>query len=144
MDQDTKIIKIILDANQATQARKKYEEQQIKAHQNYLDALRRGDQEGMRRAKVEEARAKQALDRMMSRTQIIDRALRNLDKATPKELKKVIKEINDALNSGNVERNSQEWQELTAKLRDARQELRQINNESRAAAETQPSEKKRR
>lgn len=141
MDQDTKIIKIILDANQATQARKKYEEQQIKAHQNYLDALRRGDQEGMRRAKAEEARAKQALDRMMSRTQIIDRALRNLDKATPKELKKVIKEINDALNSGNVERNSQEWQELTAKLRDARQELRQINNESRAAAETLPSEK---
>ena len=141
MDQDTKIIKIILDANQATQARKKYEEQQIKAHQNYLDALRRGDQEGMRRAKAEEARAKQALDRMMSRTQIIDRALRNLDKATPKELKKVIKEINDALNSGNVARNSQEWQELTAKLRDARQELRQINNESRAAAETLPSEK---
>lgn len=141
MDQDTKIIKIILDANQATQARKKYDEQRIKAHQNYLDALRRGDQEGMRRAKAEEARAKQALDRMMSRTQIIDRALRNLDKATPKELKKVIKEINDALNSGNVERNSQEWQELTAKLRDARQELRQINNESRAAAETLPSEK---
>ena len=141
MDQDTKIIKIILDANQATQTRKKYEEQQIKAHQNYLDALRRGDQEGVRRAKAEEARAKQALDRMMSRTQIIDRALRNLDKATPKELKKVIKEINDALNSGNVERNSQEWQELTAKLRDARQELRQINNESRAAAETLPSEK---
>ena len=98
----------------------------------------------MRRAKAEEARAKQALDRMMSRTQIIDRALRNLDKATPKELKKVIKEINDALNSGNVERNSQEWQELTAKLRDARQELRQINNESRTAAETQPSEKRKR
>ena len=141
MDKDTKIIKIILDANQATQTRKKYDEQRIKAHQNYLDALRRGDQEGMRRAKAEEARAKQALDRMMSRTQIIDRALRNLDKATPKELKKVIKEINDALNSGNVERNSQEWQELTAKLRDARQELRQINNESRAAAETLPSEK---
>lgn len=141
MDKDTKIIKIILDANQATQTRKKYDEQRIKAHQNYLDALRRGDQEGVRRAKAEEARAKQALDRMMSRTQIIDRALRNLDKATPKELKKVIKEINDALNSGNVERNSQEWQELTAKLRDARQELRQINNESRAAAETLPSEK---
>lgn len=141
MDQDTRIIKIILDANQATQTRKKYDEQRIKAHQNYLDALRRGDQEGMRRAKAEEARAKQALDRMMSRTQIIDRALRNLDKATPKELKKVIKEINAALNSGNVERNSQEWQELTDKLRDARQELRQINNESRAAAETLPSEK---
>ncbi len=141
MDKDTRIIKIILDANQATQTRKKYDEQRIKAHQNYLDALRRGDQEGMRRAKAEEARAKQALDRMMSRTQIIDRALRNLDKATPKELKKVIKEINDALNSGNVERNSQEWQELTAKLRDARQELRQINNESRAAAENLPSEK---
>ena len=141
MDKDTRIIKIILDANQATQTRKKYDEQRIKAHQNYLDALRRGDQEGMRRAKAEEARARQALDRMMSRTQIIDRALRNLDKATPKELKKVIKEINDALNSGNVERNSQEWQELTAKLRDARQELRKINNESRAAAETLPSEK---
>ncbi len=139
MDKDTRIIKIILDANQATQTRKKYDEQRIKAHQNYLDALRRGDQEGMRRAKAEEARAKQALDRMMSRTQIIDRALRNLDKATPKELKKVIKEINDALNSGNVERNSQEWQELTAKLRDARQELRQINNESRAAAANPPS-----
>lgn len=139
MDKDTRIIKIILDANQATQTRKKYDEQRIKAHQNYLDALRRGDQEGMRRAKAEEARARQALDRMMSRTQIIDRALRNLDKATPKELKKVIKEINDALNSGNVERNSQEWQELTAKLRDARQELRLINNESRAAAANPPS-----
>ena len=66
----------------------------------------------------------------------MEKVLRSLDSATPKELKVTIKEINRELNSGNVERGSEQWQALTRSLQEANKELQKIKDEQKAAGDS--------
>ena len=98
------------------------------------DAFDRGDGKALQAYAKEIKSLETQATRLSSRAQTVEKVLRSLDSATPKELKATIKEINRELNSGNVERGSEQWQVLTRSLQEANKELQKIKKEQNAAS----------
>ncbi len=71
--------------------------------------------------------------RLKKETYDVGEAMKTLDSASPKELRKTLSAINRQLNSGTVKRNSDEWKELTNNARLVRGELSKIWQEQKAA-----------
>ena len=65
--------------------------------------------------------------------QRIERTIKNMSAAGPKELRDTIKSINALLNSGNIERGSAQWKYLTSSLKEANTELAKIRTETKAS-----------
>lgn len=76
------------------------------------------------------------LNRMQSAAQAADRVLTNLSKANLKDLKTTLKNINRELNSGNIERGSERWNELAKKAREVKTEIAKVNDEMKVAKTT--------
>ena len=66
---------------------------------------------------------------MESATMQVERVLKQLDKATPKELQRTLKTLEKQLN--NLERGSQEWKLQTEYIKRVREELDKVNRELR-------------
>ena len=81
--------------------------------------------------KVKERELKENVNRM----EALEMVLHRLDKATPKQLRDTIKEINKTLNSGTVERGSEEWDAYMHAIRAAKTELKHLNDEQKAFEE---------
>ena len=64
---------------------------------------------------------------------MVNSTMNNLSAATPKELRRAIKAINQELNSGRVKRGSEEWNQYTEALRRANAELKKIKDETDVA-----------
>jgi phage tail tape measure protein, TP901 family len=78
--------------------------------------------------KVKERELKANVNRM----EALETVLHRLDKATPKQLRDMIKEIYKTLNSGTVERGSKEWDAYMHAIRAAKTELKKLNDEQKA------------
>ena len=78
--------------------------------------------------KVKERELKENVNRM----EALEMVLHRLDKATPKQLRDTIKEIYKTLNSGTVERGSEEWDAYMHAIRAAKTELKRLNDEQKA------------
>lgn len=63
---------------------------------------------------------------LRKRTQSIDEAMQNISLSTPKELKRLMAQINGELNSGAIERGTKEWDEYCDKLKQVKTELKKI------------------
>lgn len=61
----------------------------------------------------------------------VKRVMDSLSGATIKELKQNLNALEKALNSGTVERNSKEWQELTSAIRSTRAEMEKVRSETK-------------
>ena len=61
----------------------------------------------------------------------VKRVMDSLSGATIKELKQNLISLEKALNSGTVERNSKEWQELTSAIRSTRSEMEKVRAETK-------------
>ncbi len=59
----------------------------------------------------------------------IDAAMNNIGLATPKELRRLLKDINAKLNSGHIARGSEEWKKYQAQLKLVNAEIRKVNDE---------------
>lgn len=94
------------------------------------------DSKQFKKLATEISKNEQKLKLMKNRMDSVNDALRNMSTAKPKQLKDTIKDINALLNSGNIERGSQEWKALTASLKEANTELMKIKNESKASQST--------
>ena len=81
--------------------------------------------------KVKERELKENVNRM----EALETVLHRLDKATPKQLRDTIKEIYKTLNSGTVERGSEEWDAYMHAIRAAKTELKKLNKEQEAFEE---------
>lgn len=81
--------------------------------------------------KVKERELKENVNRM----EALEMVLHRLDKATPKQLRDTIKDINKTLNSGTVERGSEEWDAYMHAIRAAKTELKKLNKEQEAFEE---------
>ena len=81
--------------------------------------------------KVKERELKANVNRM----EALEMVLHRLDKATPKQLRDTIKEIYKMLNSGTVERGSEEWDAYMHAIRAAKTELKKLNKEQEAFEE---------
>ena len=81
--------------------------------------------------KVKERELKENVNRM----EALEMVLHRLDKATPKQLRDTLKEIYKTLNSGTVERGSEEWDAYMHAIRAAKTELKKLNGEQKAFEE---------
>ena len=59
----------------------------------------------------------------------IDVAMNNIGLATPKELRRLLKDINAKLNSGHIARGSEEWKKYQVQLKLVNAEIRKVNDE---------------
>lgn len=73
------------------------------------------------------------LEMMENRLTTVNKSIRNMSGASPKQLRDTIKDINALLNSGSIERGSENWKALTAALKEANTELAKIKDESKAS-----------
>ena len=73
------------------------------------------------------------LEMMENRLTTVNKTISNMSDASPKQLRDTIKNINALLNSGYIERGSENWKALTAALKEANTELTKIKNESKAS-----------
>ena len=74
----------------------------------------------------------QELKANVNRMEALETVLHRLDKATPKQLRDTIKDINKTLNSGTVERGSKKWDAYMHAIRAAKTELKKLNDEQKA------------
>lgn len=131
--QDFKTVKLVINSDQAQQKLDDINKKLETARQKRAEAFERGDAKALQTYTREVKNLERQAKRMQSRAQTVEKVLKNLDKATPKELKETIKEINKELESGNVERGSEQWKTLTRALAEARTELNKISEETKAA-----------
>ncbi len=130
--QDIKTVKLVINSDQAQQKLDDINKKLETARQKRAEAFERGDAKALQTYTREVKNLERQAKRMQSRAQTVEKVLKNLDKATPKELKKTIKEINKELESGSVERGSEQWKTLTRALTEAKTELKKIKEETNA------------
>ena len=138
VEKDIKIIELHVNDNDAKenieQLRKKVEElnQQRKTAEQVLkdssstDAQRKRAMETIKKINSELKKNTRELERSENRVQALTEGLRRMDKQTPKELQKTIRQINAELNSGAVQRGSEQWDAYTEALKSAKKELQEI------------------
>ena len=138
VEKDIKIIELHVNDNDAKenieQLRKKVEElnQQRKTAERELkdssttDAQRKRAKERIKEIVSELKKNTRELERSENRVQALTEGLRRMDKQTPKELQKTIRQINAELNSGAVQRGSEQWDAYTEALKSAKKELQEI------------------
>ena len=143
-EKDIKIVELRVNGRQAAEQLwelkkrvKELEEEKAKAEKTLSDGgLSKADEKKVAenlRSVTRELNAKNKELRLsVTRMETMETVLRRLDKATPKQLRATIKELNAELNSGRVERGSEEWNAYTEAIKTARGELKKLNDEQRA------------
>lgn len=130
---DIKTVTLAINSEQAQRKLDEINKRLEEARKKKLEAFERGDGKALQ-AYAKEIKSLEAQSaRLQSRASTVTHVLNNLDKATPRELKATIKEINRELNSGSVERGSEQWKVLTRGLQEANAELKKIKDEQKAA-----------
>lgn len=102
---------------------------QEELRKKFKDATSAGDHAAVDKIAKELNKVNREIANMQTNASNIRAAMKRLDEASPKELKKTIKLINDELNSGRVERGSEEWNEYVKALRKAKEEMQGLNEE---------------
>lgn len=130
---DIKTVTLAINSEQAQRKLDEINKRLEEARKKKLEAFDRGDGKALQ-AYAKEIKSLEAQSaRLQSRASTVTKVLNNLDKATPRELKATIKEINRELNSGSVERSSEQWKVLTRGLQEANAELKKIKDEQKTA-----------
>ena len=138
VEKDIKIIELHVNDNDAKenieQLRKKVEElnqqrkiaEQVLKDSSSTDAQRKRAMETIKKINSELKKNTRELERSENRVEALTNGLRRMDKQTPKELQKTIRQINAELNSGAVKRGSEQWDAYTEALKSAKKELQEI------------------
>lgn len=122
---------IILKVNDQA-SRDKFDQLEAKAkqlRQRFDECFKKGDTRGLMEVNKELQKVNNEMNRVRTNAANIRAAMVDLNQATPRELQRTIKMINDELNSGRVKRGSEEWDHYIAKLKETQAELRKVRNE---------------
>ena len=130
---DIKTVQLIVNSEQAKKKLDEINQKLDVAKKKKHDAFLVGDAKGIEVYSKEIKKLETQLKNAQTRGETIAKTLKNLDKATPNELKATIREVTKELNSGKVARGSQEWEKLNDVLRECNEELKKIKEESKAA-----------
>ena len=130
---DIKTVQLIVNSEQAKKKLDEINQKLDVAKKKKMDAFNAGDAKGIEVYSKEIKKLETQLKNATTRGETIAKTLKNLDKATPNELKATIREVTKELNSGKVARGSKEWEVLNDALRECNEELKKIKEESKAA-----------
>ena len=143
-EKDTFILELQVNGSQAMQQldelrkhvadlqEKKAKAQQTLANIFASDEMKRQAVADLKAINKELKEKERELKANVNRMEALEMVLHRLDKATPKQLRDTIKEINKTLNSGEVERGSEEWDAYMNAIRAAKTELKRLNDEQKA------------
>ena len=95
-----------------------------------------GNQKGLKEAEKGLRKVYREMDNLQKRTMDVDSAMAHLSTATPKELKRVLEQINRELNSGAIKRGTKEWNEYNDKLKQVKAELKKIADEQKVVSDS--------
>ena len=124
--------KVLLNAEQAKNEISKIEQKIEHLNKKRDEAWNNNDIETWKKLGKEIDSNEKKIWNIEGKMHSINRTLENMSDAGPKNLRQTIKAISDMLNSGSVERGSEQWKALTASLRQAKGELKQISQETAA------------
>ena len=133
---DIKTIELIVNSEQAKKRLDELNQRLATMKQKREEALNKGDVRGLQVYSKEIQKIERELSRTESRAQTMSKALANLDRSAPNELKRTLAELNRELNSGRVQRGSAEWDALTRAIRETKTALAQVNTEMRAVRQS--------
>lgn len=125
------IAEVVLKCN-SEDYKRTYEDNIAKAkalRKALADAYSAGDARKVIEVNKELQKTNATIQRMRTNASNVEAAMRNLDKATPKELHRALKAINAELSSGRVERGSKEWDTYVDKLKAVKRQLSEVNAE---------------
>ncbi len=105
-----------------------------------VQASQAGDTKRVKQLETELRKTNNQIRTMQRNTGNINETLKNLSLATPKELQQTIKAINRELNSGRIQRGSEEWKGYTEALKQVKRELKAIQDEQNEAPESMISQ----
>ena len=143
-EKDTFILELQVNGSQAMQQldelrkhvadleEKKAKAQQTLANIFATDEMKRQAVADLKAINKELKEKERELKANVNRMEALEMVLHRLDKATPKQLRDTIKEIYKMLNSGTVERGSEEWDAYMHAIRVAKTELKNLNDEQKA------------
>lgn len=126
---DIKTIQLIVNSEQATKRLDGLKAKLIQIKQKKDEAFEKGDASAFDLYSKELRKTQKEISKVETRAEGMARTLRNLDKATPKQLRATLNELTKQLNSGKVERGSKEWNTLTDAIKRTNEELKMVDNE---------------
>lgn len=111
---DIKTVQLIVNSEQAKKKLDEINQKLDVAKKKKHDAFLVGDAKGIEVYSKEIKKLETQLKNAQTRGVTIAKPLKDLDKATPNELKSTIRAIMSEMNSGKIERVSKEWEVLNA------------------------------
>ena len=126
---DIKTIQLIVNSEQATKRLDDLKSKLIQIKQKKDEAFEKGDASAFDLYSKELRKTQKEISKVETRAEGMARTLRNLDKATPKQLRATLNELTKQINSGKVERGSKEWNTLTEAIKRTKEELKMVDNE---------------
>ncbi len=131
MSTQTRESEVILKINsqQAQQKLKQLEDQAKSLRQEFSEAFKKGDTRGIAEVNKKLQKVNKEIANMRTNAANIRAAMTRLDEASPRELQRTLKLINNELNSGRVRRGSKEWGEYVGRLKEVQAELRKVKAE---------------
>lgn len=100
------------------------------------EARKKKDWEATKSLNKDILETRKRIREVQSETANLSEAIAHINTATPKELNKMLRDINAALNSGHVERGTRQWEEYTEAARRVKEEIKNVNDEMKYTGET--------
>lgn len=123
---DVAEVLIKIDDKEAKKKMPELEKQAEVLRKKFEECFKNGDQKGIKEAEKGLRKVYKEMDALQRRTLDLDSAMKNLSTATPKELKRIMEQLNRELNSGAIERGTKEWDEYCDKLKQVKTELKKV------------------
>lgn len=122
---------VILKVNskEAQEKLERLENQAADLRDRFAEAFRKGDTRGIDTINKQLQKVNKEIDNMRTNAANIRAAMVRLNEASPRELQRTIKLINNELNSGRVKRGTREWDEYVDKLKEVQTELQKVKKE---------------
>lgn len=122
---------VILKVNskEAQEKLERLENQAADLRERFAEAFRKGDTRGIDAINRQLTKVNKEIDNMRTNAANIRAAMVRLDEASPRELQRTIKLINNEINSGRVKRGTKEWDEYVDKLKEVQSELKKVKKE---------------
>ena len=122
-------VELLINGQQAQQTLNQLRQNALQLETAIAKAAATGNKADLKRLRKELTDTKRQIREMESATQQVDYVLRNLDKATPRELNKALQNLNRQLEY--IERGSEAWKAHTEKIKQVKAELKAVNDQLR-------------
>ena len=122
-------VELQINGQQAQQTLSQLRQNALQLESAIAKAAATGNKTDLKRLRKELTDTKRQIREIESATQQVEHVMRNLDKATPRELNKALQTLNRQLDY--IERGSEAWKAQTDKIKRVKAELKAVNDQLR-------------